>query len=108
MLARPSVLTLRSASRSELEEAYARAKPGGYWFSPGTLRFFRSRIHSVHRVEGTGQWLFVSSEQGPRGPRAYTVRIMDDDGDIRNLGEFMGYATSRQALAALRKFARGD
>ena len=53
-------------------------RSGHYFFEPATLRFFKSRIGqflygSRYRGRYQGHY-FTTSEQGPSGPRAYTVR----------------------------------
>ena len=55
---------------------------GGYWFSPDTMRFFRSRLSDHAYVNPfNGRAYFVSSEQnhgfGGDYPRLYTVRAYD-------------------------------
>lgn len=75
---------------------------GRYFFSPDTLRFFGSRIHS--RVYTGGY--FVTSELGFNGnDRRYSVRAVREDGSIDTVSEFRQYATSAQAHAAA-KFQR--
>lgn len=80
----------------------------GHWFSPSTLRFFRSRVYE-------GVWLhpreqlvyFVSSEQRPGETRRYTVRLYDVKQDgIGTVGTLGQYATKRAATAAARRIAQ--
>jgi hypothetical protein len=48
---------------------------GQYWFSPATMRFFKSRV-----LEGVyGGRYFVTSEKGPSGVRLYSVREVTDN-----------------------------
>jgi hypothetical protein len=42
---------------------------GKNWFSPDTVRFFKSRIEHWY-----GDGYFITSEQGPDGVRRYSVR----------------------------------
>ena len=94
------------SSRAELEAAYSKAQPGGYWFSPDTMRFFKSRIHDVYQVPNAGGWAFITSEKGPTGVRAYTVRTMNDAGKIGDGGGgFQGYATLGRARTGLKAYA---
>jgi len=80
----------------------AHAASGGCWFSPDTMRFFKSRVLSG--VYG-GRY-FVTSEQFPSGVRAYSVRQVSGDGSsISTVGRFGGYATAYQARAAARGLA---
>jgi hypothetical protein len=76
---------------------------GHHWFSPSTLRFFRSRVLSTVY----GGRFFVTSEKRtgwrePDQPRLYTIRKASDDGSIETVGEFQEYRTARQAKAAIR------
>ena len=74
-----------------------------YWFSPDTMRFFRSVAD--HGVIG-GRY-FVTSEQyvpydGDPDPRRFTVRVANDDGTIGTVGDFQAHDTLEQARAAAR------
>lgn len=69
----------------------------GYWFSPETMRFFRSRILDDFRRLDDETALFISSEATRNDFRVYTVRkaflkVIDDEGrmkmDIGNVGPF--------------------
>lgn len=72
---------------------------GGCWFGKGEMAFFGTRIESgIIR----GQY-FITSEQPPHGPRKYSVRQFDDQGDIDTCGEFCSHATKSDALAAIPK-----
>lgn len=81
---------------------------GSYWFEPDTMRFFKSRVGERIYPDGRGGAYFVSSEKGPHGPRAYSVRYYDPAKcNIDTVGEFQGYRTSTQAhKAAQRRAAR--
>lgn len=89
----------------------ANADAGLYFFSPGAMRFFRSRVHD--RVyQGPGGVFFVTSEQGPDDVRRYTVREFDPEtarmtalgGDVDG---FQRYATRSGAHAAAYRAAAG-
>ena len=69
--------------------------PAIYWFEPGTMRFFRSRVSETVYPGG----YFVTSEQGPNGVRRYSVRQCVD-GSISTVGEFQAYQTAAQAHRA--------
>lgn len=76
---------------------------GYYWFSPDTLRWFRSRIHAdVY----DGRY-FVTSERNPSGERRYTVREVTDDGEVKTAEgcEFFGYASRSGAHNRARQLA---
>jgi hypothetical protein len=75
---------------------------GLHWFEPATMRFFKSRILTT--VYG-GRY-FVTSEQGPNGVRAYSVREVAEDGSsISTVGEFQGWATAPQAKREAKRLA---
>lgn len=98
-------------SRAELESAYeagcAARGSGAHWFSPDTLRFFRSRIADIYYLPEADAWLFITSEQNHGGavhhPRLYTVRRMDAAGRIKDVGGFQAYATLGRARTALKR-----
>ena len=74
----------------------ANRNSGGHWFSEETMRFFKCRI-----LDGVfGGHYFVTSEKGPSGVRAYTVRHADSDGTISTVGGFQAYGTASDALDA--------
>src|SRR4051794_21862147 len=79
-------------------EAMKRANEdsGRFFFTPGTMRFFRSRI-APGVIAGR---MFITSEQfedssGERAERRYTVRLMGDDGDTADVSDFQEFATLR-------------
>ena len=74
-----------------------------YWFSPDTMRFFRS----IADRGVIGGRYFVTSEQyvpydGDPDPRRFTVRVAHDDGTIGTVGDFQAHDTLGQARAAAR------
>ncbi len=61
---------------------------GSHWWDRDTMRFFKCRV-SGGVFQGDGGVFFVTSEQGPHGPRAYTVRSFDPaTSEIDTVGEF--------------------
>ena len=70
---------------------------GHYFFSPDTRRFFRSRIHS----NVYGGCVFVTSEKlvtrTKRYQRAFTVRMIHENGSIDTVGEFQAFTTRHSA-----------
>lgn len=80
----------------------ANRNAGQHYFSPDTLRFFRSRVSDyIFPVPGHGAY-FVTSEQyrsmsGALEPRLFTVRHAAPDGSCDTVGEFQAYETGRQA-----------
>lgn len=83
------------------------AAAGGHWFEPSTLRFFSSRVQEAFYGSKDGRAYFVTSERGPHGPRAYSVRVAQLDGSIDTVGEFQGYRTGQAAHAAAREASNG-
>jgi len=86
-------------------------KTGSYFFEPDTMRFFNSRLAPfvLHTERGL---LFITSEQFVsyypsyrKDHRQYTLRILHEDGEISEIGEFQQYDTLRQAKSAAKKYA---
>lgn len=77
---------------------YANTSAGQYFFSPSTMRFFRSKVASRTVINGR---YFITSEQfDDDSPRLYTIRRANDDGTISTIGEFQQYETVTAAKAA--------
>lgn len=81
-------------------EAMKRANEanGYFFFTPGAMRFFRSRV-APGVIAGR---IFITSEQfedsrGERHERRYTVRLMADGGDTADVSDFQQFATLRAA-----------
>ena len=88
-------------SIAEIEDANQRA--GYHWFEPATRRFFKSRVlDGVH-----GGCFFSTSEQGPSGPRMYSVHYATDNGAIHKASAFQTFGTATQAHSAARRYAVG-
>ena len=96
----------------EIEAANAAA--GHYFFSPDTMRFFKSRI-----LEGVyGGRYFVTSERGPGMARRYTIREATSEGHIKTVKcghtfadgadheDFGCYRTAYAAKARARELAQ--
>lgn len=82
----------------------ANAEAGSFYFSPDTMRFFRSRVMSdVFPLEDGA--LFVTSERREGDIRRYTIRRAWDDGDIATLDGFQAYTSRNGALKAAKKAA---
>ncbi len=79
----------------------ANANAGLYFFDADTLRFFRSRVSDILH----GGRYFTTSERGPDGIRAYTVREAMPDGNIAKASEFQQYQTWSGANAAAQRLA---
>jgi len=82
----------------------ANARAGRHFFEASTMRFFRSRV-----LEGVyGGRYFVTSEKPPHGPRAYTIREADPEGNVRTAEgcELCQFETASRAKAAARRMAQ--
>ena len=75
----------------------------GHWFCPGAMRFFNSRLGSEVLPVPDG-WLFTSSERFDQNcARMYTIRKVDQFGDVDTVGEFQAFSSSAAARRAMRK-----
>lgn len=73
---------------------------GYYWFSPDTMRFFKTRISNWDAISG----LFITSEQPPHGPRVYSVRKADFiTGRVVSIGQFRAYKSLKTAKTGLKR-----
>jgi len=78
---------------------------GSHWFDKDTMRFFRTRLSGkVYPAKSGRCSFFVTSEQGPHGGRAYSVRKACGC-KIDTVGEFQGHSTLKRAQTAARKAA---
>jgi hypothetical protein len=119
-IALPRITTVAEL-RVFLDKSPLLASPS-YFFSPGAMRFFDSRVlrglYVVEEEADRFRALFITSERyDETSPRLYTVRVVTltadrlDDGstvyrqDIDQVGEFQAYDT---AAAARRFAARAD
>lgn len=99
-----TIIAAQYKTMAEIKSANKLA--GYYFFERASMRFFDSCVESgVYQ----GRY-FVTSEQfhGSQGsePRKYTVRVCGPDGDIDTVGEFQGYRTKQDAVAAIRRLPR--
>jgi hypothetical protein len=96
------VHTLPGPYRSVTAIKKANDAAGRYFFSPDTMRFFRSRVEpGVY-----GGRVFITSEQfvgsdGTEFPRFWQLRVADDDGGVSSYDE-REYDTLESAQAAAR------
>ena len=87
----------------------ANRQAGKHWFSPDTLRFFKSRIGETI-YQGPGGVYFVSSEvYGPSAPRLYSVREFTPSTKAVNSvhGERFTQTTRARAITLAKKLAAG-
>jgi len=82
---------------------------GRHWFSDGAMSFFKSRVSQTAYLSVDGKRsFFVSSEQGPHGPRMYSVRVQDHaTGGIDTVGEFQEFAKRYNAHKVAMALADG-
>lgn len=85
---------------------------GRFWFSPSTMRFFKSKVGKTAYVRGKKAF-FVSSEQftSPEytAPRKYTVRIANlKTGDIHTYSRegFQEFPSRADAMRKVRELIR--
>ena len=88
----------------------ANKQAGMHWFSPATMRFFKSKVASRLRSGDGKTGYFVTSErQSETRPRLFTIRKADlVTADIDTVGEFQGYATRRAAMAGMDVLVKAD
>lgn len=70
---------------------------GSHWFDPDTMRFFNSRIESP-LIAGR---YFVTSEQMPDTPRAFTLREALPTGEVVTVGGFLAHDSLVSAVDAI-------
>jgi hypothetical protein len=75
------------------------------YFDPPTMRFFKSKVHSVVRDRAANATCFVTSEQGPHSERRFSVSKFQNC-KINRVGEFMQHGSLASAKAAARKACR--
>src|SRR5689334_10441256 len=81
----------------------ANERVGRFFFSPDTMRFFLSRVLPTV-YEGVGGTYFITSEQfvgsESTGPRRYTVRRAEADGEINTATVFNQLTVAKARIAA--------
>jgi len=95
-----------------VSEIIAANKAAGFhFFDSSTMRWFSSRV--LDGVYGDGT-VFVTSEKfeplygyGKGEPRYYTVRQIQDDGNIKTVGEFQQWVSAYYAKKAAKEYAEG-
>lgn len=85
-----------TASKGDLKRHMTDKCRSHYW-DPDTMRFFKSRLLSVH--PGENATCFVTSEKGPDEIRKYTVKRLEGC-TVRDYGEFQAHLTARSAKKA--------
>ena len=85
-----------------LAVVHANDEAGRHWFEADTMEFFLTRLES-DLIDGR---YFITSEKGPHGPRAFSIRLADEDAHIQTVGEFMGYETKTDAIHAVTRLGQ--
>lgn len=71
---------------------------GSHWWDADTMRFFKLRVHP--RVyQGSGGIYFVTSEKGPSGVRACSVRRFNPEQDLRDVETVGAFNCYSRAIA---------
>ena len=73
---------------------------GNYFFTPGAMRFFNSRIGKVLRIDENTYRMVTSERMDMDSPRLYTVReftVLSDSVRDTVIGEFQQYTSTREA-----------
>ena len=77
----------------------------GHWFDADACRFFKTKfVSGFHDVPSLGVTLFITTEKGPYGPRAASIRAyIWKSAEVETLGEFNVHTTktARDALALI-------
>jgi len=92
----------------DIREANARA--GKFFFSPATMRFFRSRIgRKVYQTPEGARVAFVTSEQfDDQSPRLYSARSFNPEtGETDGIGPF-NKLTKREATRLALLYCAGE
>lgn len=83
--------------KSMAEVKAANAAAGHRFFSPGAMQFFRSRVEGG-LIRGE---FFVTSEQQEGHRRMFTLRRVDADGIVSQVGRFQQFETRECAVSAV-------
>ncbi len=80
---------------------------GQHFFDRKTMQFFHSKIATRRPIAGR---YFVTSELfDSTSPRLYTIREVLDNGRVKRVGEFQGYASLYLARCRIKEIvALGD
>ena len=91
------------------DEVRSRAKKGSpHFFDKETMRFFSSRVSELMWKSPNRNIYFITSEkdsghtQHSGSTRAFTVRIIDENGDMKKVGKFQEYSTLNEARTRIK------
>ena len=80
--------------------AFVENKGISHFFDVPTMRFFKSRVQAG--VYGDHGQYFITSERSPSGVRAFTIRMVEQDGHVSTIGDFHCYSTLAKAQSVAR------
>lgn len=83
----------------------ANENAGYYFFKPDAMRFFMSRTH--WKVYGN-KYFITSERNGWKAPRLYTIREIQEDGNITSVSAFQQYASLNGAIAAVKRLVEKE
>ena len=98
----------------DIKMIYGNRKPEGHFFDKDTMRFFDSRLSgSGYKLNGivyfiTSEQQHESQEFGGTRPRKYTIRVMNKEGNINDIGGFQKYQDSASAKRELSKILEAE
>lgn len=75
-----------------------------HFFDRNTMHFFGTKIESTLYA---GRY-FITSEQPPHGPRLFTIREAQPDGQVKTVGDAHGFKFKDDAREAIRALLRGE
>ena len=86
---------------------YHNAETGHYFFSEGAMQFFASRVAPT--LYGKDRNIFITSEKfDDDTERMYTVRCIDEDGQIQDLSEFQQFRYIKTAKKFINKITKKE
>lgn len=75
---------------------------GKYFFSPGAMQFFNSKVDpETWERPGGGEYFLTSEQVDEKSPRRWTIRRALTDGAIATVGDLGAYDTRSEAVAAI-------
>ena len=86
-------------SIAEIKAAAKSSRYSQQWFSLDTMQFFGTKIETG--VVKDCYFVTSDSIESDVFTRRFTVRHVDDDGNVSTVGEFRQYATLNEALASI-------
>lgn len=72
-------------------DTHTKLQPDSYWFSDKTMKFFKTRLPFYGYLKGDITYFITSENDGVRG-RKYSIRTMNESGEIDTYGEFYQYS----------------